>query len=116
MFLAVFSGPANSINYLINYDRINYIDGKNFVDNENALCYNARTVAATLCSICFLLDISDTYGKERNRYCQGAVQGLMTIKDIAEMAHVSKGTVSRVINGVTGVGEETRRRVSKLIE
>ncbi len=40
----------------------------------------------------------------------------MTIKDIAEMAHVSKGTVSRVINGVTGVGEETRRRVSKLIE
>ncbi len=40
----------------------------------------------------------------------------MTIKDIAEMAHVSKGTVSRVINGMTGVGEETRRRVSKLIE
>ena len=40
----------------------------------------------------------------------------MTIKDIAEMAHVSKGTVSRVINGVTGVGEDTRRRVLKLIE
>jgi len=40
----------------------------------------------------------------------------MTIKDIAEMAHVSKGTVSRVINGVPGVGEETRRRVLKLIE
>ena len=40
----------------------------------------------------------------------------MTIKDIAEMAHVSKGTVSRVINGVTGVGDETRRRVLKLIE
>jgi LacI family transcriptional regulator len=32
------------------------------------------------------------------------------------MAHVSKGTVSRVINGVTGVGDETRRRVLKLIE
>ena len=41
---------------------------------------------------------------------------IMTIKDIAEMAHVSKGTVSRVINGVPGVGEETRRRVMKLIE
>jgi len=40
----------------------------------------------------------------------------MTIKDIAEMAHVSKGTVSRVINGVPGVGEETRRRVMKLID
>jgi DNA-binding LacI/PurR family transcriptional regulator len=40
----------------------------------------------------------------------------VTIKDIAEMAHVSKGTVSRVINGVTGVGDDTRRRVLKLIE
>lgn len=40
----------------------------------------------------------------------------MTIKDIAEMAHVSKGTVSRVINGVPGVGDQTRRRVMKLIE
>ncbi len=40
----------------------------------------------------------------------------MTIKDIAEMARVSKGTVSRVINGAPGVGEETRRRVSKLVE
>ncbi len=32
------------------------------------------------------------------------------------MAHVSKGTVSRVINGVAGVGDDTRRRVLKLIE
>jgi LacI family transcriptional regulator len=40
----------------------------------------------------------------------------MTIKDIAEMAHVSKGTVSRVINGVAGVGDDTRKRVLKLIE
>jgi len=40
----------------------------------------------------------------------------MTISDIAEMAHVSKGTVSRVINGVTGVGDDTRKRVLKLIE
>jgi len=40
----------------------------------------------------------------------------VTINDVAEMAHVSKGTVSRVINGVPGVGEETRRRVLKLIE
>ncbi len=40
----------------------------------------------------------------------------MTIKDIAEMAHVSKGTVSRVINGVPGVGADTRHRVMKLIK
>jgi LacI family transcriptional regulator len=40
----------------------------------------------------------------------------VTINDIAEMAHVSKGTVSRVINGVSGVGDDTRRRVMKLIE
>jgi DNA-binding LacI/PurR family transcriptional regulator len=40
----------------------------------------------------------------------------MTIKDIAEIARVSKGTVSRVLNGGPGVGEETRRRVLKLIE
>jgi LacI family transcriptional regulator len=40
----------------------------------------------------------------------------MTIRDIAEMAHVSKGTVSRVINGVPGVGDDTRKRVLKLIE
>ncbi len=32
------------------------------------------------------------------------------------MAHVSKGTVSRVINGEPGVGAETRKRVLKLIE
>jgi len=32
------------------------------------------------------------------------------------MAHVSKGTVSRVINGVSGVGPETRQRILKLIE
>src|SRR5208337_698080 len=40
----------------------------------------------------------------------------LTINDIAEMAHVSKGTVSRVINGMPGVGDDTRRRVLKLIE
>jgi LacI family transcriptional regulator len=40
----------------------------------------------------------------------------MTIKDIAEMAHVSKGTVSRVMNSEPGVGEETRHRVMKLIQ
>jgi len=40
----------------------------------------------------------------------------MTIKDIAEIAHVSKGTVSRVLNGGPGVGEGTRRRILKLIE
>lgn len=32
------------------------------------------------------------------------------------MANVSKGTVSRVLNGTTGVGDETRHRVLKLIQ
>lgn len=40
----------------------------------------------------------------------------ITIKDIAELAKVSKGTVSRVINGGPGVSEETRKRILKLIK
>lgn len=40
----------------------------------------------------------------------------ITIKDLAEIANVSKGTVSRVINGVPGVGAETRKRILKLIK
>lgn len=41
---------------------------------------------------------------------------MITIKDIAEMAQVSKGTVSRVINGNPGVGDETRKRILKIIK
>ena len=40
----------------------------------------------------------------------------ITIQDIADLAKVSKGTVSRVINGAPGVGAETRKRILKLIE
>lgn len=40
----------------------------------------------------------------------------VTIKDIAEMARVSKGTVSRVLNGGPGVSEETRKRILRLIK
>ena len=40
----------------------------------------------------------------------------ITIKDIAKMANVSKGTVSRVINGKPGVGEDTRKRIIELIK
>lgn len=40
----------------------------------------------------------------------------ITIKDIAELCKVSKGTVSRVINDEPGVGEETRKRILKLIK
>ena len=39
----------------------------------------------------------------------------LTIRDIAALAKVSKGTVSRVLNDGPGVGEETRKRVLKLI-
>lgn len=40
----------------------------------------------------------------------------ITIQDIAELAKVSKGTVSRVINGGPGVSAETRKRILKLID
>lgn len=40
----------------------------------------------------------------------------ITIKDIAELCKVSKGTVSRVLNDEPGVGEETRKRILKLIK
>ena len=40
----------------------------------------------------------------------------ITIKDVAAMAHVSQGTVSKVINDAPGVGAETRRRILKLIQ
>ena len=40
----------------------------------------------------------------------------ITIQDIADLAKVSKGTVSRVINGGPGVGAETRKRILKLID
>jgi DNA-binding LacI/PurR family transcriptional regulator len=43
-------------------------------------------------------------------------EGRVTIRDIAEMAKVSKGTVSRVLNEGPGVGKDTRQRVLKLIE
>lgn len=39
----------------------------------------------------------------------------LTIRDIAALAKVSKGTVSRVLNDGPGVGEVTRKRVLKLI-
>jgi len=40
----------------------------------------------------------------------------MTIKEIAELAQVSKGTVSKAINNQPGVSEKTRKRILKLIE
>ena len=41
----------------------------------------------------------------------------ITINDIAKMAGVSKGTVSRVINDkIEGVGEEVRERVKHIID
>ena len=40
----------------------------------------------------------------------------ITIKEIARLAGVSKGTISKVINNRPGVGEETRRKVLDLIE
>ena len=39
----------------------------------------------------------------------------LTIKEIAELAGVSKATVSRVINGKPGVNPETRKKVEQVI-
>lgn len=40
----------------------------------------------------------------------------MTIKEIADLAGVSKSTVSRVLNGSGSVNEQTRKKVLKLIK
>ncbi|MEN2766821.1 LacI family DNA-binding transcriptional regulator [Ornithinibacillus xuwenensis] len=40
----------------------------------------------------------------------------LTIKDIAKMAGVSPGTVSKIINNYGGIGESTKQKVQKVIE
>lgn len=40
----------------------------------------------------------------------------ITIKDIAQMAHVSCSTVSRILNGSTGVNEEKKKQVLQIIQ
>lgn len=40
----------------------------------------------------------------------------LTIRDIAAMAKVSQGTVSKVLNEAPGVGAETRSRILKLVQ
>lgn len=40
----------------------------------------------------------------------------LTINEIARMAQVSKGTVSKVLNNKPGIGAETRQRVMELVE
>ncbi len=40
----------------------------------------------------------------------------VTIDDIARIAHVSKATISRVLNDEKGVGEETRNRIKSIID
>jgi len=40
----------------------------------------------------------------------------LTIRDVAAMARVSQGTVSKVINDAPGVGAQTRKRILKLIQ
>ena len=40
----------------------------------------------------------------------------VTIADVAEIAQVSKMSVSRVMNGQPGVSEKTRQRILEVIE
>lgn len=44
------------------------------------------------------------------------MSGRVTMEEIARLAGVSKATVSRVLNGKEGVGEQMRRRVEQLIQ
>ena len=39
----------------------------------------------------------------------------LTIKDIAQMANVSPGTVSKVINNYDGISEKTKKKVLDII-
>ena len=39
----------------------------------------------------------------------------LTIKDIAQMANVSQGTVSKVINNYEGISEKTKKKVMDII-
>ena len=41
---------------------------------------------------------------------------MVTIKEIAKMAGVSRGTVDRVVNGRPGVNPETEKRIRTLME
>jgi LacI family transcriptional regulator len=51
--------------------------------------------------------------KKRNRK-HGAVS--ITIRDVARRAHVSVGTVSRVMNNLPDVNSELRARVQEVLE
>jgi LacI family transcriptional regulator len=39
-----------------------------------------------------------------------------TIKDVAEQSQVSVATVSRILNGLSGYSEETRKKVLKVVD
>ena len=41
---------------------------------------------------------------------------MITLKEIAQMAGVSRGTVDRVLNHRGGVSEETARKVQKIVD
>jgi LacI family transcriptional regulator len=41
---------------------------------------------------------------------------MITIKDIAKLAHVSTATVSYILNGTKNISQETRERVMNVIE
>jgi LacI family transcriptional regulator len=52
----------------------------------------------------------------RRRAAGGAARGHLTIRDVAALAGVSQGTVSKVLNDAPGVGPATRSRILKVIE
>jgi LacI family transcriptional regulator len=52
----------------------------------------------------------------RARRAVGRPRTHLTIRDVATLAGVSQGTVSKVLNEAAGVGAETRSRVLKVVE
>lgn len=53
---------------------------------------------------------------ENERFVRRRGLGMITIKDIAEMANVSRSTVSRVLNNSGYVSEDARKRVEQVIK
>ena len=55
-------------------------------------------------------------GRRRQTGTAGGPRKPLTIRDVAALAGVSQGTVSKALNDAPGVGAETRARILKVIE
>src|SRR6266852_3993613 len=69
---------------------------------------------------CSLIGVRNRVGKDRGDVSMAGTPNhhnkKLTIHGIAEMAHVSAGTVSRVLNNQPGVGAQTRANIQAIIQ